>query len=150
MMPCYLAFGRHLNVPIVAMMAADFQEWFSDIIGTPHNPAYMPSLFSSYDQQMTFWERLVNTFQTNMVSLQLNHYLSEQEVYLKKYFGLNATIAELYNDIAIMLVNSHHSLNGISPKIPSIIEIGGVHVKDDSTPLPPVSLFDHRSFDNVK
>ncbi|XP_029035422.2 UDP-glucosyltransferase 2-like [Osmia bicornis bicornis] len=136
MMPCYLAFGRHLNVPMVAMMTANFQEWFSDIIGTPHNPAYMPSLFSSYDQRMTFWERLMNTFQTNMVSLQLNYYLSEQEVYLKKYFGLNATIAELYGDISIMLINSHHSLNGISPKIPSLIDIGGVHVKNDSTPLP--------------
>jgi len=55
---------------------------------------------------------------------------------VKEHFGMNLLhIKDLYNDIALYLVNSHHSLNGIRPMTTNVIEVGGLHLRDDK-PLP--------------
>ncbi|XP_003700629.2 UDP-glucosyltransferase 2 [Megachile rotundata] len=133
---CYLAFGRHLNVPMVGVVTAGSDEWFTEKLGNPFNPSFVPSLFTSYDQKMNFWQRLMNTFLTNMVAFQLDRYVNPQQQYVQKYFGINATITDLYHDLDLLLVNSHHSLLGIRPLTMGIVEVGGLHVKDDGKPLP--------------
>ncbi|CAK9814493.1 UDP-glucosyltransferase 2 [Anthophora plagiata] len=135
--PCFLIFGTHLKVPIINMVTSSFYEWESTLIGNPHNPSFVPSTFSSFDQRMTFWDRLVNTFLTNLISTQITYHTAKQVDFVKKHFDTNLTIAELYKNVAAVLVNSHHSLNGIKPMTPGLIEVGGLHVQEDSEPLPP-------------
>lgn len=137
--PCYLAFGRHLNKPVIGIVTSAFHEWLSTLTGNPNNPSFMPGLFSSFGQRMTFWERLHNTFLTNLISWQMNYYLDEQGVYVKKFFNIDAGIPELYQDIAAILVNSHHSINGVRPMTTGVIEVGGLHINENSDPLTPVS-----------
>ncbi|KOC60177.1 Ecdysteroid UDP-glucosyltransferase [Habropoda laboriosa] len=135
--PCYLAFGTHLSAPMIGVMTSSFHEWEASLTGNPHHPSFVPSIFSPFDQQMTFWERLMNTFLTNLISAQLNYQTAKQVDYVKQHFDTNATIAELYKNLAAILVNSHHSVNGIKPMTPGIIEVGGLHVKDETASLPP-------------
>ncbi|XP_033345713.1 UDP-glucuronosyltransferase-like isoform X2 [Bombus vosnesenskii] len=135
--PCYLAFGRHLNKPVIGIVTSAFHEWLSTLTGNPNNPSFMPGLFSSFGQRMTFWERLHNTFLTNLISWQMNYYLDEQGVYVKKFFNIDASIPELYQDIAAILVNSHHSINGVRPMTTGVIEVGGLHINENSDPLTP-------------
>ncbi|XP_050469962.1 UDP-glucosyltransferase 2-like isoform X2 [Bombus huntii] len=135
--PCYLAFGRHLNKPVIGIVTSAFHEWLSTLTGNPNNPSFMPGLFSSFGQRMTFWERLHNTFLTNLISWQMNYYLDEQGVYVKKFFNIDAGIPELYQDIAAILVNSHHSINGVRPMTTGVIEVGGLHINENSDPLTP-------------
>lgn len=136
MSPCYLAFGRHLNVPMVGVMTSGAHDWFSEKIGNPFHPSFIPSLFTYYDQRMNFWQRLVNTVLMNVVSVQLDYYMNKQQHYVQKYFNINASISELYHDLSIVLLNSHHSLFGIKPLTMGIVEVGGLHVVDDNKPLP--------------
>lgn len=49
-------------------------------------------------------------------------------------------IKDFYSDVALYLVNSHHSLHGIKPMTPGIVEIAGLHIKDEDDPLSPVRL----------
>ncbi|KAK0175125.1 hypothetical protein PV327_008904 [Microctonus hyperodae] len=129
---CFLAFGKHLNAPIVGTVLSKMHDWLYSPFGVPFNTAYMPSLFSSFSQSMTFLERLQNTFIGTIVTPQINYYLEIESEYVEKYFQRKlSTISELYNDVAIVLVNSHHSLNEIIPTPPGVIEVGGLHVHDD-------------------
>ncbi|XP_011141917.2 UDP-glucuronosyltransferase 2B19 [Harpegnathos saltator] len=134
--PCYLAFGRLLKVPMVAVIATSLYDWLHEMIGNPYNPAFIPSLFSTFDQDMNFKERLTNFLITNILSIQINYQAIFQVEYVRKYFGIEDTfIRELYSDISLFLVNSHPALQGIRPYMPAVIEVGGLHIKDDGGPL---------------
>lgn len=139
MAPCYLAFGRHLKVPMIATVTCSFHDWLNEVSGNPFNPAYIPSLFSTFQQQMNFKERVINVLLSHFISAQIHYYTSFQVEHVKKYFGIeDASIIDLYNDISLYLVNSHSSLNGIRPLTPAVVEVGGLQIKDDGEPLSPV------------
>ncbi|KAK0092119.1 hypothetical protein PV326_002159 [Microctonus aethiopoides] len=133
---CYVAFGKHLNAPVVGTVLSKMHDWLYSPFGVPFNTAYMPSLFSSFSQSMTFLERLQNTFIGTIVTPQINYYLENEREHVEKYFQRKlSTIYEVYDDIALVLVNSHHTLNEIIPTPPGVIEVGGLHVHDDQQVL---------------
>ncbi|XP_050462109.1 UDP-glucosyltransferase 2-like [Cataglyphis hispanica] len=137
--PCFLAFGRHLKVPMVGTVANVFHDWLNEVSGNPMNPAYIPSIFSTYTQQMNFQERLINFLLSNYISIQIHYYTNSQLEFVKKYFGMDVPhIKDLYYDLSLYLVNSHHSLHGIRPTTTNVIEVGGLHLKDDDPPSPEV------------
>lgn len=137
--PCYLAFGRHLKVPVVGTVASVFHDWLNQMSGNPLNLAYIPSFFSIYDQRMNFQERLTNFLLSHYITWQMHYYTNSQTKIVKEHFGMDLShIEELYNDVALYLVNSHYSLNGIRPMTTNVIEVGGLHLRDDDKPLSPV------------
>ncbi|TGZ54174.1 UDP-glucosyltransferase 2-like isoform X1 [Temnothorax longispinosus] len=138
--PCYLAFGRHLKVPIVTTVATVFHDWLNEVSGNPMNPAYIPSFFSEYGQNMNFKERLTNFLMTHYLSWQMHYYMNTYQLkFVKEHFGMDLPhIKDLYSDVALYLVNSHHSINGIRPMTTNVIEVGGLHLKDDNPPSPEV------------
>lgn len=137
MSPCYLAFGTYLKVPVIGMITSSFIDWFSHRAGNPINLAITPGLLTSFTERMTFWERLQNTFITNMIMLQTDYYVNKQNSYVKRYMDLDVEIPELYKNLALILVNSHHSVTGVTTKHTGIIEVGGLHLKEDGDPLTP-------------
>ncbi|XP_032679120.1 UDP-glucuronosyltransferase 2A3-like isoform X2 [Odontomachus brunneus] len=138
MAPCFLAFGRHLKIPIVATVTSVFHDWLNELSGNVANPSFIPGLFSTYGQHMNFEERLLNFLMSHMISAQIHYYTSFQVEYVKKHFGIkDASIMDLYGDISLYLVNSHPALHGIRPYTSAIVEVGGLHVKDDVDPLSP-------------
>lgn len=141
MSPCYLAFGTYLKVPVIGMITSSFIDWFSHRAGNPINLAITPGLLTSFTERMTFWERLQNTFITNMIMLQTDYYVNKQNSYVKRYMNLDVEIPELYKNLALILVNSHHSVTGVTTKHTGIIEVGGLHLKEDGDPLTPVIIF---------
>ena len=135
--PCFLAFGRHLNTSLVGMVTSDFHDWLRDKTGNPNNPSFMPSLFSVFGSRMTFWDRLSNTMLTNLVNIKFNYYMAEQSETVKEHFGIDATMDDLHKDLSLVLVNSHHSVNGVKPYSTGTIEVGGLHIKETGDPLTP-------------
>lgn len=141
MAQCYLAFGRHLKVPMISMVTCSFHDWLNELSGNPFNLAYMPSLFSTFEQQMNFKERVLNFLLSYMITAQIHYYTSFQMENVKKHFGIQDTsILDLYGDISLYLVNSHPSLHGIRPMTPAVVEVAGLHIKDDGEQLSPVRL----------
>ncbi|XP_046836138.1 uncharacterized protein LOC124431841 [Vespa crabro] len=134
---CYLAFGRHLNLPIVGMMSSPFHDWTSHFIGVPTETAYVPNILSGYSQQMTFWQRLINTITIYYLQIQMDYYTNKQTELIKKHFGMETTIKDLFDKLSLVLVNSHHSVHGIRSFPQSVIEVGGLHLSNDIDPLSP-------------
>nr|UEN71108.1 UDP-glucosyltransferase 332G1 [Meteorus pulchricornis] len=135
---CYYAFGKYLNAPVVGIVTSRMQDWLHDPLGVPLHTAYMPSLFTTSSQSMTFMERLRNTFWVKILIAQINYYVEKECEHVEKFFGRRlSSMSELYDDISLVLVNSHHSINGIMPMPPGVIEVGGLHVYDDHQELSP-------------
>ncbi|XP_076291112.1 UDP-glucosyltransferase 2-like [Lasioglossum baleicum] len=135
--PCYLAFSRHLKVPMAVIMTSSFLDWLEDVTGNPQNTAFMPNMFSAFAQPMSFSDRLLNTLLSKFFAYQLNSRMDIMSKHVKDYFGIDIPVRELHKDIALYLVNSHHSLNGIKPTNPNIVEVGGLHVTENGNPLSP-------------
>lgn len=124
---------------MIGVVTSDVFDWLRDPLGNPSNTAYMPSILSRYDQQMTFWERLKNTLSTVLINVQIAHYTEKQKEYVKEYFGFETTVDDLHKDVAAVLINSHHTVFGVRPMTQGLIEVGGLHVSGESDPLSPVS-----------
>ncbi|XP_034948011.1 uncharacterized protein [Chelonus insularis] len=134
---CYLALGQHLNATLVGLVVSKLHDWLYGPFGVPFNTAYIPSLFSSFSQKMTFLERLQNTFMKTIIVPQINYYMEGQIPQVEKYFGRKlSSMSELYDDVSLLLLNSHHSIYDNIPTPPGVVEIGGFHVNDDQQELP--------------
>jgi len=138
--PCFLAFGRHLGIPIVATVSNPLHSWLEDMSGNPPELAFVSNTYSTFNQHMNFKQRLTNVLSYHWFCLQMHYYTNSQLRNVKDNFGLDlAHITELYGDVSLYLVNSHHSLNEIRPMTTNVIEIGGLHLRDDE-PLASVRL----------
>jgi glucuronosyltransferase len=88
-----------------------------------------------YFEDMTFKQRCYNTFITTYdVILRRLNYIRAQNTLAKKHFkaGIEGEIPhvlKMEREIAVMLVNSHDSMNVARPKMPGQFSIGGAHVK---------------------
>lgn len=58
---------------------------------------------------------------------------------LREFFGNDDMpyLGDLAKSTSIMLLNTHYSLNGVRPNTPSVIEVGGLHIKEPKK-LDPV------------
>ncbi|XP_015121941.1 uncharacterized protein LOC107044539 [Diachasma alloeum] len=135
---CYIGFGQKLNAPVVGVVTSRLQDWLFDPFANPLNPSYIPSFFSTFTQHMTFWERLQNTLITDSTRHQFRYWLEAESLQVEKYFGRRiSSLYELYKDVSLVLVNEHFSSNDIKPATPDIIDVGGLHIYDNTQQLTP-------------
>lgn len=71
--------------------------------------------------------------------MQMSYYSDTQLHYVKTHFGMDVpSMDDLHLDIDLYLINSHYSLNEIRSMNPNMIEVAGLHLKDNDDPLSPV------------
>ncbi|XP_043268668.1 UDP-glucosyltransferase 2-like [Venturia canescens] len=134
---CFIAFGHHLKIPTIGLSSAALYPWGNGIIGNPANLAFVPNNLINYVAPMTFWQRLCNTVHSFSSEFIFHYYSTPQTALMKKYFGKNTPdIRSIERSVALLLVNSHPSLNDPRPVTPGLVEVGGLHVQDDDTELP--------------
>lgn len=108
-------------------------------MGNPHNTAVTPNAFSKMFHPMTIWERLENTLTYPLMTSNFHAYMERQIKFIHKYIGTHVTnVFDLYKEVALILANSHYSLNGVKPLVPTVVEVGGLHIRDENETLPEV------------
>jgi glucuronosyltransferase len=136
---CFLPFAYKFKALSIGFSTSVLMPWANDRMGNPDNPSYIPNLFTSYSDRMNFVERFVNAVTTVLYKV-LYHFLSESasQLLARQHFGEDTPdLAELARNISLVLVNSHFSLNAPRPLVPSVVEIGGLHISKPK-PLPQV------------
>ncbi|XP_046736275.1 UDP-glucosyltransferase 2-like [Diprion similis] len=134
---CYFAFGRHFKVPVVAVSMSALPPYVSESLGNPANTAFVSEHIDGSTLYMNFWQRFKNTLHTWWTNYRVRRTTEVQNNIVKKHFGADMPdIRELERDLSLLLVNSHHSLNGVRPFTSAVVEIGGLHVRDDGMELP--------------
>jgi glucuronosyltransferase len=99
--------------------------------------SYVPAPFLKYTDKMTFSERFMNTicFQFENFAYALYHLPSQRKLYKKYFPNAKKSFDEIYKNSAIIFLNNHVSASSARPYLPSMIEIGGIHV-EPAKPLP--------------
>ncbi|KAF7988260.1 hypothetical protein HCN44_007792 [Aphidius gifuensis] len=142
---CFIAFGHKLNIPVVAA-SSSFWPFTSNMFGNPENLAVTANLFTHNFDRMKFFDRMYNvifTFYTNYI---FNKLRAPQDGMIKKKFGPSTpSLIELEKQFDLLLLNTHPSLEDPIPRVPGLIEVGGLHALDDDS--PELSMADKKWLD---
>lgn len=80
-----------------------------------------------------------NTLKSSINAYRYEAYTNNQSPAMKKYLGPNIpTVREVEKMVSLFIINTFHTLQGVRPKIPAFIEVGGLHIEDDESSLTPV------------
>lgn len=127
---------------MIGVMTSTLIDWYNEPLGNPFNPATTPGCWSGLFYPMNFWERLTNTIMYHMISGQFNYYIKVQNKYVEQHFGTGyPDVSDLPKDLDLLLVNTHLSLDGVRAFTPAIVPVGGLHIIDDGSKLPEVSIW---------
>lgn len=124
------ALATQFKASLITLSTVGANSWVNTLVGNPSPPSYIPHLILSYSDQMTFYQRIVNTLM-NLYSEILNHIyvFPENDKLLKKYIPNSPPLEDIIYNISVVLVNSHQSTNQPVPYVPNMVDIGGFHVK---------------------
>ncbi|KXJ73599.1 hypothetical protein RP20_CCG015438 [Aedes albopictus] len=134
-----LGLANHYNVPAVVFSSTSTNKFTNEMVANPHNPAYNPVSSLGYLDRMSFDQRLWNTLVS--ISEQFNYkylYLPSQEaVYRRHFAGKNLPpLLDVIHNVSAVLVNSNPMINYPRPIVPTMVEVGGMHLrKFDKTGL---------------
>lgn len=136
-----LGFAESFNAPVIGFSTFGASKWTNDLVGTPSPLSYVPHPFLSFKDRMSFTERFGNTAMMIFEEIYMNLiYLPQQEELYKLHFPLlTKSLHELRKNVNLILLNSHVTLSYPRPYMPNMIEVGGLHIKRQSSPLPQVS-----------
>lgn len=130
----YLAY--HFKAPLIVFNSMDTNEWTNPYQGNPDSPAYIPNAFHKFSCQMSFFERLHNSLYyvysnlvRGLVIIPMHNKL------VQKYFPGAPLIHDYIYNVSLVLLNADVSVHRPVPKVPSMVNIGGFHLKDPK-PLP--------------
>lgn len=142
MVDCFMAFSQHLKVPMVGIVTSKLYEWMNLPMGNPENAAFVPNIFSDFQQRMSFFDRVQNTALSYLIKFNYWVYnIPAQLREVEKHFGLRLnSINELWKNVAVLLVNTHFSFDFVRPMVPGIVEVAGLHVNDGDQDLSPVNM----------
>lgn len=138
-MNTFMAFAHRFDTPLVLISSNIVSSLISRMVGNPHTYSYTPDLLIGDSDKMNFFERMSNFLAGSAMHLmKIFLYNPRQNRLLEKYFSDEKgvpTIGELEKRIALVIGNSHFSVNYPRPNLPNVIEAGGLHIKE-TKPLP--------------
>lgn len=135
-----LGLKRHFKAnSLVAVSTFGASVWTDNLVGNPSPSSFIPHPFLDFTERMTFLERTDNFLVSAYEKMQMQYsYYPRQEAILRRYLPAIQTPFKqiLKNDVNLVLLNSHFSLNYPRPYMPNIIEVGGMNINRNTQPLP--------------
>ncbi|XP_046427724.1 UDP-glucosyltransferase 2-like isoform X1 [Neodiprion fabricii] len=126
---CYLAVAHKLKIPVVGVVTSVIYPWSYGPFFGDANPSFIPSQLGTFTNEMSFVERVQNTIEHYYAKFLFHYYdRTVSDPLAKKYFDDLPLLNDLYNNMSLLLVNSHLSIHGVRPRNPAIVEVGGLHI----------------------
>lgn len=138
---CMFGLAHILKAPVIALSSCAQMPWHYERMGNPQTPSLTPALFMGYSDQMSFRERLSNWIaHYGMKALYYTFADTDANAIVKKYLGEGIPdVRQLAKETSMYFVNQHFSLSGAKPLPPSVVELGGIHIKEQQ-PLEEVCV----------
>ncbi|XP_053685210.1 UDP-glycosyltransferase UGT5-like [Sabethes cyaneus] len=136
----YLMLAHKYKASIVTVGTFGFAQYMGPMMGMMNMWSHVPHEFLPYTDNMSFFQRMYNS----MVSyyelvMRSVYYMPKQEAMAKTHFahlqGPLPKIADLERQVSVILLNSHAPLTTTRPKVPGLVQVGGLHIKEPK-PLP--------------
>ncbi|KAL0831026.1 hypothetical protein ABMA28_001911 [Loxostege sticticalis] len=137
---CMLGLVHNYGVPSVGLMSCAMMPFTPWRVGAPDNPTYVPVMVLPLTDTMTFLERFENTLVLYFYEIWFEIAIrwKEQRILERKLGRSLPPLEEIGKNASVILVHTHHSVNGVRVVPPSVVEVGGIHLHNRSVqPLPP-------------
>ncbi|KAF2887189.1 hypothetical protein ILUMI_18984, partial [Ignelater luminosus] len=130
---CMLGIAHHYKAPVIAVSAFGSSLLSHKVTGNPSPYSYVPNIYTTGSDEMSFSERVMNTLST--IFFELNErffHEAGQDKILHKFFPDAPPVANLIKNISLVFLNSDLSYESPRPYVPNMIQIGGIHVEEPS------------------
>lgn len=137
MYECYLPLAEKLKIPVIGTSSLASIPAVDSAVVNPRHIAVDPFETALLGRQMTFLERLKNSYYY-AIDFYVDKFVMKPKMnnFLAKYYQKIDTNEK---KISLIFANSHPSLFP-KPVVPSIVNVGGIHLGMTTTqPLPIVS-----------
>lgn len=128
---CVYQFAKKFKSHVIGVHSSIMLPWTANRFGLPVNSAVVPSIYSQFSTNMSFFERLENTLLTwchivyyRQVMLPMDKKMIENR------FGAEeaASLEDLLYKTSLFLLNTHYTVNLPRVMLPNVIEVGGIHI----------------------
>lgn len=135
-----LALSFVYKVPVIQVSSFGASYGNFEAVGAPIHPFLYSSINRKKNINLTMWEKINLLYDEYQIARVNNEYEKIEDVLLKKLFGAEIpSVTELWNNVHMLFLNVHPVFEGIRPVPPSVVYIGGLHVKPPEE-LPAVSF----------
>lgn len=137
--PCFLALGVKLNVPVIWYAAASTAKAHDYLTGNLVSPAIGGSIVNGFLRRPTFTQRLQQFYQHTLMFM--HHLLMENkalEIFNRLNYDGDDVTKEQMQRKANLILSCQHPVLFPRPNVPGVIPIAGLHI-EDVKPLPEVS-----------
>ncbi|XP_055701703.1 uncharacterized protein LOC129800979 [Phlebotomus papatasi] len=133
---CGLA--HHFKCPWVIMSQVQPMLMTTQHVGNPVSVASTPQAALGYRAPMTFTQRLQNFLVTGVEVLVTKYFQYLDRTYYESIFSKYnfPSFDETARNVSLVLVNHHFSQGHLRANVPALVEIGGIHIEDETDPLP--------------
>ncbi|KAJ8720261.1 hypothetical protein PYW07_012304 [Mythimna separata] len=129
---CGLAVAYKLNAPAIGMTSHILLPWTYARLGAPNNPAFVQNHFFASGTYPNMW----NKIKSAIINFAMNTYYwhvtqrIDTEIVNEVYPG-TPHLEELGKNMSLILINQYFPLTGPRLYSSNVVEIGGMHVKDN-------------------
>lgn len=109
--------------------------------GNPSSASTIPSVLMAIDSDMTFFDRIVNflAYVVEFVMFEIIFHFYAMPYYIEEFPpDKYPAYEEVLRNVSLVLVAQHFSGQVSEALLPNVIEIEGMHVKNEPSPLPMV------------
>ncbi|XP_044744835.1 UDP-glucosyltransferase 2-like isoform X3 [Coccinella septempunctata] len=124
-----LALNHHLRAPTILIWTGASSFAINRYVANPNMPYSQNPIFVT-GSHTSFIARLLTTSANAIVTGVLNHIFGPiQESVARSYLPDCPPVSELRNNISLVMVNSHLSLESTRPYVPNMVQIGGFYAQ---------------------
>lgn len=133
--------AEHFNAPLILSTSMKPTSLFRNYIGSPQSVSSVPSALLGYKTPMNFFQRLLNFFALGGEQIfgWVFHQFFAKPRY-EKYFPSTEyrSFEEAQKNVALILLSHHFTQGTPEAYLPGLIDVGGMHIKNNPKPLPTV------------
>uniref|UniRef100_A0A182R101 UDP-glucuronosyltransferase n=1 Tax=Anopheles farauti TaxID=69004 RepID=A0A182R101_9DIPT len=131
----YLMLAYKYKIPIVSIGTFGFAQYMGPMTGLMNAWSHVPHEFLPFTDHMTLYQRAYNAFVSSYeLLLRSWYYLPQQQAMAERYFsflpGPLPRLSDLERQVSVVLLNSYPPLTSTRAKVPALVQVGGLHIKE--------------------
>ena len=129
---CGLAVAHKLNAPALGMTAHILMPWTYSRLGAPNNPAYVPNHFFASGKIPSLWNKIKGAIINFGMNMYYTHVIqrSDQKI-VNEVYPDTPLLEDLGRNMSLILINQYFPLTGPRLFSANVIEVGGMHIKEN-------------------
>lgn len=131
--PIFAPIATIVDAPIIGFCPMMIFPWTDELMGLEMTTSYIPTFFTNSTDRMSFVQR----FNNFLLSIVFKHifkrmYSPEVQKIHRHHYGIQTeSLMKSMENISIIFMNNHLSIFMALPKVPGIVDVGGIHVVDE-------------------